>query len=357
MVAANQADFLGGGGTVDPFAGLAPAEDPSTSEAARQAQLQRYATQTANTNLDPSGDYGASRQDPNAVTGTPEESDAYMRAHHLGKYARSLGYNLVRDPITMGILAAPAAVTGLGAAIGGGAALGFGAGTGSIAAGAGEPAIYGLPAGIPAAGDAFSMASPFAAGGAGATGSGLIGGVGAAGATAGAASIPGMIGADLAKYGVPAAIAAAPAIINAVAGGRTKEEQALVAKQEQLANEAKVRQGQQQDARMNALGQQLLAFNPTNQMMAQMFGPQSAFTPDQMAQMVQGPTPNWDENLYNYQGTDQKTLAAKREMIRRKNEYDQAEAGRRDMMMGGISPVPQAQPGIQMGAPQAARKY
>lgn len=73
-------------------------------------------------------------------------------------------------------------------------------------------------------------------------------------------------------------------------GAETDSQKALVKKQEELAAEAKKRAQQNQQARMNALGQSMLAFNPQNQMMAQMFGPQAAFSPQQFAAMAQDPT-------------------------------------------------------------------
>lgn len=78
-------------------------------------------------------------------------------------------------------------------------------------------------------------------------------------------------------------------VLNALGGFEPDSQKALVKKQEQLAAEAKKRAAQNAQARMNALGQSMLAFNPQNQMMAQMFGPQAAFSPQQMAQMAQDP--------------------------------------------------------------------
>ena len=91
--------------------------------------------------------------------------------------------------------------------------------------------------------------------------------------------------------------------------------------------------------------------------MAQMYGPQAAFSPEQAAQMVQGPTPASDPEILNYQGTDQGKLQQKREMIRRRNEYAAAEEQRRAMMMSGIQQPGAGPAPIQMSAPQAARKY
>jgi hypothetical protein len=78
-------------------------------------------------------------------------------------------------------------------------------------------------------------------------------------------------------------------IFGPLSGAKTDEEKRLVEKQKQMAEEAKKRQAEMQRARMNALGQSMLAFNPQNQMMAEMFGPQAAFSPQQFAQMGNDP--------------------------------------------------------------------
>ena len=333
-MAARDEDFLGEG-TVDPFAGLAPAtpEDQQRLEDARRSQLRQSATRTSNINQAPGGYLDQrSQNQSNPQAAAPDNWSDYLLAG--------------------GILAAPALVTGAGALLGGAAGLGFGAGTGSIAAGnAGLAATESAAASAPAitTGGAVTggtMAAPAAAGAVGTP---------AAGAAAGAApswlSEGGALGSKL-------AVAAAPVLINEALGGRTKEEKALVAKQEQLAREAQIRQGQQQDARMNQLGQQLLAFNPTNQRLAQMFGPSSAFTPDQMAGMVQGtPPPALPDNLVDYRGVDPAERAKVDEWIRRKKEFDAAEANRRNVMLSGTTPVGPGPAPIQMGAPQAARRF
>lgn len=78
-------------------------------------------------------------------------------------------------------------------------------------------------------------------------------------------------------------------LVGGFLGAETDAQKALVKKQEELAKEAAKRAQMNANARMNALGQSMLAFNPQNQMMAQMFGPQAAFSPQQFAQMAQDP--------------------------------------------------------------------
>lgn len=77
--------------------------------------------------------------------------------------------------------------------------------------------------------------------------------------------------------------------LNAIGGYESDADKALIEKQKQLAAEAKKREEANAQARLQALGQSMLAFNPRNQMMAQMFGPQAAFSPEQFAQMGSDP--------------------------------------------------------------------
>lgn len=78
-------------------------------------------------------------------------------------------------------------------------------------------------------------------------------------------------------------------IVGGLMGAQSDAQKALIKKQEQMAAEAKAQQERNRQMRMQALGQSMLAFNPQNQMMAQMFGPQAAFSPQQFAQMAGDP--------------------------------------------------------------------
>jgi hypothetical protein len=83
-------------------------------------------------------------------------------------------------------------------------------------------------------------------------------------------------------------------ILGPLSGAETEEEKALLRKQKQLAEDAKRRAEITGPARMAALNQSMLAFAPRNRVMAQMFGPEAAFTGKQMADMSanpMGPTP------------------------------------------------------------------
>lgn len=360
------------GTEIDPFAGLSPALTPEEEQRqldARRAALRAAATRTSNTNAgqDRTSGTGAPLGGGGGASGAYDSGNAasrnaYDRMHanatfsHSGTTPLHFSANelndsiaptlkaISRDPVTMGILAAPYGIWGAGVAAGGDA---LASGSGSLVGGAETPGMA-FAASDSAGAEAVMNAARVPVGGA------------ASAPAAGAATAPtfgSMIGADASKYAVPVAAALAPLAIDKLAGGRTREEKALIAKQTQLAQELKVKQGQQQDARMNQLGQQLLAFNPSNQLMAQMYGPQAAFQPEQMAAMAQGQKPAYDESLTNYKGTDPKKQAEVNEYIRRKKEYDAAEAARRDMIMGGIQrPGPGPTP-IQMSAPQAARRY
>jgi hypothetical protein len=134
--------------------------------------------------------------------------------------------------------------------------------------------------------------------------------------------------------------------LNELTGAQSDAEKQLLAKQEELAKEARQRQQQQQQARMNALGQSLLAFNPQNQMMAQMFGPGAAFTPEQFAQMAQNPMPN--ETPWGT-GTDQQRA----EQVQRRD----AERARQERIRGQMQPLPQGPAPINMPRPAPARRY
>lgn len=120
----------------------------------------------------------------------------------------------------------------------------------------------------------------------------------------------------------------------------------LEAKQKQLAEEARRKEMQMQQARMNALGQSLIAFNPQNQMMAQMFGPQAAFTPEQFAQMGANPIP--EQQAWG-QGTDQERAE---QVQRRRAEQERQARIKAQMQPVGPGPAP-----IQMRGPAPARRY
>ncbi len=131
-------------------------------------------------------------------------------------------------------------------------------------------------------------------------------------------------------------------LVGGFLGAETNSQKALVKKQEELAAEAKKQQQRNAQARMQALGQSMLAFNPQNQMMAQMFGPQAAFSPQQFSQMGADPSiagVPWG------QGTDDQRRAQVKDQERRAMIE-------RQMQPLGPGPAP-----LKMPPPAAARRY
>ncbi len=352
------------GGTVDPFratgAPLTLAEQAALEEQRRQQRLQESARNTANVNNRPGGyntTAGRDQQDSVDASNRRVVQDRKDRDRYGSRMRLSFGEALSEDPVTMGILAGPLLTTGAGLAVGGPAALGFGLGEGSIAGGgAGAVQVANEATGLATAGPGFSQEAANAYNAANAA-SAFGGTTTTAAAAAPAAGEAFSVGGAL-KEVAPILSAVGPMAIDALAGGRTKEEQALVAKQKQMAQEAEARRAQVQESRMNALGQQLLAFNPTNQMMARMFGPDAAFQPEEMAAMVQNPIPPPqlppEASLPN--GDPRKT-AALQKYLQDKQRYEQGNQQRTDQMTNGMRPVGPGPAPLQQRTPQAARKY
>lgn len=129
-------------------------------------------------------------------------------------------------------------------------------------------------------------------------------------------------------------------VVNSLTGAESNEQKTLVKKQQQLAEEARKRRLQMQDAHMNALGQSMLAFAPRNQMMAQMFGPEAAFKPEQFAAMSKNPI--------RPQGGESPERIA---------EFRREEARRRAMIERGMGPVGPGPAPIRLPQPAPARRY
>lgn len=149
-------------------------------------------------------------------------------------------------------------------------------------------------------------------------------------------------------------------VLGGLMGAQTDATKALLKKQEQLAAEAKAQQQKNAQMRMQALGQSMLAFNPQNQMMAQMFGPQAAFSPQQMAQMAADPgarsreeysaahakameQPWQDRRMTGWTGDDVKRM-----------EEDEK---RRRMIAQQTTPLGPGPAPLRMPPPAAARRY
>lgn len=131
-------------------------------------------------------------------------------------------------------------------------------------------------------------------------------------------------------------------VVGGLLGAETDSQKALIKKQQQLAEDAKKQQQRNAQARMQALGQSMLAFNPQNQMMAQMFGAEAAFTPQQFAQMAADPSiagQPWGT------GTDEQRIAQAKDRDRRRMIESQ-------MQPLGPGPAP-----LKLPAPQAGRRF
>lgn len=193
------------------------------------------------------------------------------------------------------------------------------------------------------------------------------------------------------QQGVSSILGGLP-IIGGFFGGQSDAEKALVRKQEQMAAEVRRRQQQQalQAPQLQGTAQSMLAFNPLNQAMARMYGAESAFTPAQLAKMVQNPnafpgidewqrqqpgggvggqekmnamlrgdrTPPQPQSLTNYQGNDPKIQAQVEEYLRQKQMYEEAERRRRETIMGGFQePGPGPAPLGPRLAPAPGRRF
>jgi len=145
-------------------------------------------------------------------------------------------------------------------------------------------------------------------------------------------------------------------VVNALTGAQSDTQKALLKKQEQLAAEAKQQQERNAKMRMQALGQSMLAFNPQNQMMAQMFGPQAAFSPQQFGQMASDPGAMSAEAFSNAReqslrtgqpmGVSQQDMQRMRENEARKRQIAQ------QMTPLGPGPAP-----LRLPAPQQSRRF
>src|SRR5262245_34618120 len=110
-----------------------------------------------------------------------------------------------------------------------------------------------------------------------------------------------------------------------------------------------------QTARMDALGQSLLAMDPYNQHLAQMFGPEAAFKPEQLAGMVNNPIPP-DTSMGGYTGTDPKLKAKQAEQVAALAQWKQQNEDRRNMVLNGLTPLPAGPTPIQMPRPLPAKR-
>lgn len=146
-------------------------------------------------------------------------------------------------------------------------------------------------------------------------------------------------------------------LIGGLTGAQSDAEKALIAKQKQMAEDAARQKRANEQARMNALGQQLLAFNPRNQVMAQMFGPDAAFTPQQMGAMAADPGA---KSQADYHQAWQQSMASGKPMAGMSADdlaRMQADQRRQAMVQGNMAPLPQAARPLDPRTPQPGRRY
>lgn len=368
MVAARDADFTGEGGADQGSARpLTLAEQARLEEDARQRRLLENRKERLAGTTDRELGTGNTQRGAgfDAATGRYRTKEDLQQRPDGGSFVGSIYPTLKaisRDPVTAAVLAAPYGVVGAGAALGGFAT----GGVGTIAGGT-------VPAGVPAMGAPYAMASPFA--GTGAAGvpamgapatvaspfgpGSLAAGKGGAAAAGAPAAGAGWTAKDTIQTASPLALwglqTGAEALIR---GGNSKEERLLREKQEQIARETQLRRAQQQQSRMDALGARMVAFDPYNQHLARMFGPEAAFQPEALAGMVENPMkPQLDPELQDYRGTDDGKERQIRDYMAARDKYNAAEEARRNRVMGGVQrPGPGPAP-ISMPAPQAARRF
>ncbi len=380
------------GGTVDPFSPtgqpLTIAEQNAMEQERRRRRIEEDATKTANVN-NRSGGYNAQRGGDAAAEhafdvaryGGQEAYDRHWREvkkrnvaeagkNFWGRAADTVAEHpwlplLPLAPLAGAAFAPGAAGAGSLTATGGGAAGSSaapiivaneaipGAATAGPAVAAPGSTAVAIPEFTQGAADAYNAAHGF-----GAVTSAATSATSAAPAASAAFDVGGAI-----KDVAPILSAVGPLAYDQIWGGKTKEEQALIAKQRQLAQETEAHRREAQESRMNALGQQLLAMNPSNKMMAQMFGPDAAFQPEQMAAMVQNPIPPpaMPPELKAMEGRTGKNTpeqnAAFRKYQQQLQQYEEGNRRRTEQMMNGIQPPGPGAPPLQQRAPQPARKY
>lgn len=146
-------------------------------------------------------------------------------------------------------------------------------------------------------------------------------------------------------------------LVGGLTGAQSDAEKALIAKQKQMAEDAERQKRANEQARMNELAQQVMAFNPRNQVMAQMFGPDAAFTPQQMGQMVADPGA---KSQADYHDAWQQSMASGKPMQGMTADdmaRMQANQRRQQMVQGNMQPLPRAAQPLQQRAPQPGRRY
>jgi hypothetical protein len=156
-------------------------------------------------------------------------------------------------------------------------------------------------------------------------------------------------------------------LLGPLTGAKSNEYNALLKKQEQMAKEAALQREQQRKAGLQSMSQQMMAFAPRNQMMAQMFGPEAAFTPQQFANMASDPNAKSFEEAtraYNQSAmgnpidpnTRSRTRGAMNPQVQADFERAAENERRKQMIMQNMGPLPSGPAPIRMPTPQRGRR-
>lgn len=135
-------------------------------------------------------------------------------------------------------------------------------------------------------------------------------------------------------------------VVGALTGSKTKAQKRLVEEQKRMAADMRKRSAMNERARLNAMQQRLGAVAPLNQAMAQMYGPDAAFSPEQFAQMGANPFGPY-KGVWG-QGTDEE----RRNQVLDKQAEERRQAALRAMPAPGPGPAP-----LERRRPQAARRF
>src|SRR5690606_21922169 len=125
-------------------------------------------------------------------------------------------------------------------------------------------------------------------------------------------------------------------VVGALTGSKTKAQKRLVEEQKRMATDMRKRSAMNERARLNAMQQKLGAVAPLNQAMAQMYGPDAAFSPEQFAQMGANPFGPY-KGVWG-QGTDEE----RRNQVLDKQAEERRQAALRAMPAPGPGPAPLA---------------
>jgi hypothetical protein len=157
-------------------------------------------------------------------------------------------------------------------------------------------------------------------------------------------------------------------VLNTLGGYESNERKNLLKAQGRMAAAMRQRQVANERARMNAVAQSAQAFGPQNQMMGQMFGPEAAFSPQQMASMTADPLARSKADFEaaqkkammsgpidpkTRQRTGGKLEGWSEDDLRRMRENE----ARQSQVQAAFSPAPQGPAPLKPMQPLAPRRY